>query len=198
MSASRGVVDVIVRNRVPMKTIARDAPTPSSAVMSGSPAATNDAKVDQQHEVGDHDAEQLGDADARRALREQLAADRDLRAVGERGLERAPASCSASDVDGSTDVVPTDSWIGTSAADPSELRFAARGRRRRARLAAVTCGICVDRRDRVLDGGSRSRHRSRRRRRARPRSAVPTCRSPAGMYERGASSASWDSVPGML
>ena len=45
MSASSGVVEVIVRNRVPMNTIANEAPTPSSAVMSGRPAATNDAKV---------------------------------------------------------------------------------------------------------------------------------------------------------
>ena len=45
MRASSGVVDVIVRKRVPMNTIARDAPTPSSAVMSGRPAAMNDAKV---------------------------------------------------------------------------------------------------------------------------------------------------------
>ena len=40
----------------------------------------------------------------------------------------APASCRASTVDGSTEVLPTESWIGTSAAESSELRLAVAGR----------------------------------------------------------------------
>ncbi len=53
----------------------------------------------------------------------------DLGAVGERGLERAAGLLQR--IRGRPEAltcVPTESWIGTSAADPSELRLAERGR----------------------------------------------------------------------
>ena len=107
-----------------------------------------------------------------------------------------PASCSASDVDGSTDVVPTDSWIGTSAAAPSELRFAVDGPSY-GELAAVTWGICSMAVMASSTAASKSASVT-----SPPSGAtamswadVPlTC----GNVRARASSASWDSVPGML
>ena len=124
MSASRGVVDVIVRNRVPMRTIERDAPTPSSAVMSGNPAATNDANATSSTKYAitmPSSSVMLMPV----ALCENSWPPTDTcDPSGSSASSASPAICSASEVEGSTEVVPTESWIGTSAADSSGLRFA--------------------------------------------------------------------------
>ena len=123
MSASIGVVEVIVSEPRADEDERQGCPTPSSAVMSGSPAARNEPKVRRSTRAR-HDAEQLGDADAVALCENSWPPTDDLRSVGQSGLERRAAAWSASEVAGSTAVAPTESWIGTSAAEWSALRFA--------------------------------------------------------------------------
>ena len=86
-----------------MKMIASEIPTPRSAVISGSPAATNDANVN----TSTTNATTMPSSSVTLmpvgALREELTADRDLRSRRQRVLRASlPARCRASFVDGST------------------------------------------------------------------------------------------------
>ena len=152
MRASSGVVDVIVRNRVPMNTIARDAPTPSSAVMRGRPAAMNDANVMSSTKYAMRMPSSSVMLMPVELCENSWPPTETSEPAGSAAWSVAPASCRASTVDGSTEVLPTESWIGTSAADVVGAEVGRPGRVvRRARCRHLW--DLLDARDRVLDRG---------------------------------------------
>ena len=121
MSASRGVVEVITTKRVAMKMSASDIPTPSSAVTSGSPAAMNEPNV----KISTTSAIRMPSSsvmlmpvtDCENSWPPIDTCDPAGRALCRSVL----AFCSAVMVESVASLCTTESWIGISAADASEL-----------------------------------------------------------------------------